>query len=78
MGSPLGEWDAGGIVEDSGDARINLDELVGLDSDPFISAENLGSNPVIELALGESGQDVDDPLFWDPGTLLHVIWEVSA
>ena len=77
MGFPLGERDARGVVEDSGDVSINLNELVGLDGDPFISAEDLGSNPVIKLAICEGGEDVHNPLLGQPGTLLLVRGEVG-
>ena len=72
MGCPLGERDARGVVKDGGDLGVNIDELVGLGGDPLVSAKDLGLHPLIELSPSESGEDVDDPLLWQPCALLGV------
>ena len=77
MGSALGERDARGVVEDGGDLGVNIDELVGLGGDPLVSAKNLSLHPFIKLSAGESGEDVDNPLLWQPGALLGVCGEIG-
>ena len=77
MAGALREGNTGGGVEHSGDILINLDELVSLDGDPYISSVDLGHHPLFEVAPGESADEVNDPLLWESGSFLEVIWDVS-
>ena len=56
---------------------VDLDELVGLHGDPLITRVNLDLHPFLKVAIGECGEDVDNPLLWQPGTLLGVPREVG-
>ena len=56
---------------------VDLDELVGLHGDPLITRVNLDLHPFLKVAIGECGEDVDNPLLWQPGTLLGVLREVG-
>ena len=56
---------------------VDLDELVGLHGDPLITRVNLDLHPFLEVAIGECGEDVDNPLLWQPGALLGVPREVG-
>ena len=73
----LGEGDAAGGVEDCGDLGVNVDELVGLDSNFLVSCVDLGQDPLLEITISEDAEDIDDPLLWESGTLLEVVRDIS-
>ena len=77
MTRALRKGNTGCGVKHISNVLINLDEFVSLDGDPFVSSVDLRHNPLFEVAPGESADEVNDPLLWESGSFLEVIWDVS-
>ena len=69
--------DAGGPIEGLSNLRIDIDQLIAFLGSFEVSGIHLALHPIFEILADDRGQDVDEPLLWQSGSLFVDIWEVS-